>query len=144
MSASKFLRRIGGPLVALLLLASFAIAPAASAVASRNGRWEGTNAQSEPFRFNVNNEQVVFVYTHVKIQGSACTVHVTWRARATVTIRDDGTFRAKFVSMLHHDNTLTVAGKFTAPRRASGTLRAVEGEGSCQGSVNTTWNVTKQ
>ncbi len=144
MFASTILRRIGGPLVSLVLLASFSLAPAASAVASRDGRWEGTNALAEPFRFNVNNEQVVFVYTHVRINGSACSIHVTWRARVTVHIRDDGTFRAKFVSTMHHDNTLTVAGRFTAPRRASGTLRAVEGEGSCQGSVQTTWKVTKQ
>lgn len=117
------------------------ITPPAAAVASRDGRWVGTNSQGEPFKFTVRHEKIVTLLTHLNI----CGTHFSERGSGlSIPIRADGTFRAKLVSTEDQHDTLTIIGEFTAPRRASGTVRAVKEGGDCDAAVKATWKVTKQ
>ena len=132
----------------ILLLAVFALALAivvtpAAAVASRDGRWVGSNSQDEPFKLTVRHEEIVEFLTHLNF--SRCDMQESEQGKGlSIPIRADGTFRAKLVGTKDPKDTLTIAGEFTAPRRASGTVRVALRGGDCNDTVKATWKVTKQ
>ena len=131
------------PFFAATALALAMIVPPASAAASRDGRWVGTNSQGEPFKFTVRHEEIVALLTHLNF--GACNLHVTERGSGlSIPIRADGTFRVELTSAEDRHDTLTISGEFTAPRRAIGTVRAVEKGGDCDGTTKATWKVTKR
>lgn len=133
-------------LAALVVAASLALVPIAAAATSRQGWWEGTTSQEEAIRFKVNGDQLITdIKTVVKIRTPSCVRTLTWVGYdLSVPIRKDGTFRIKLVNPDDEDDTLTVAGQFTAPRRVGGTLRAVESEEGCgHGSANVRWKATR-
>jgi hypothetical protein len=111
--------------------------------AGRDGGWEGITSQDHPVVMTVRDAQVMFF--RIVVEYPDCGSWERIRARHLgVAIRDDGSFRVHMSRTTGKRDTLTILGTFTAPKRVSGTFKAVN-VSACDGErVRGTWKAAKR
>ena len=103
-----------------------------------DGKWSGRTSAGGKVIFEVLKNKIssLTVNFHLTITNGTCDVSIK------VDIPSGLDIRANHFNI--NASNLIVAGTFDTATTASGTVRATESNGKCQGGVNLTWTAEKQ
>lgn len=131
---------IGACLVALSACGDSGTGP--GAVNPSPGTFAGLTSQNRSLSFDVTPQGITTATLNYQLAGSVCsytaTVTVGSSSPAPVT---NGQFNTGSFPV-GPNATMSATGRFTSATQATGTIAIVDGD--CSGSVNLTWNATRQ
>jgi len=104
-----------------------------------NGNWQGRTSQGHDVSFTVTNQTIMLLVYEYDVTRD-CSIKSEFNDTKTVAI--DGNV---FMSESNIDElSATITGTFTSDTSVSGTIQATSDMSGCRGSIDVTWEASKQ
>jgi len=112
------------------------------AVTPSPGTFSGTTSQGLSVSFEVTAQGITSATLNYQLSGSVCSYSATVTVGSSSPVPvTNGEFNTGSFQ-IGSNTTMSATGRFTSATKANGTIAISDGD--CGGSVNLTWNATRQ